>query len=108
MDERPRGDERREIDSNPVGQRPQDLRARTDVIKERDAKHLSDVEPGVTTSIEDADRAGERDMPVGAGGPNPESRRIRAQTPDGKPYADAMDPDSQFDGTSNTGQGSLP
>ena len=94
-------DERKDIEDNPVGERPQDIRSRTETIKERDAKHLTDEARYGTSGIDDADQPA--DPPVApAGGAQ---RRGRAQTADGKPYADSQDPDSRSDGVSNTGSG---
>ncbi|WP_207478894.1 hypothetical protein [Arenibaculum pallidiluteum] len=96
-------DERREMEDKPVGERPQDVRSRPEVIMERDAKHLADEAEYDTAGIDDADGTADESTRTGSAG----GRRIKAQTPDGKPYADSQDPDGRFDGVSNTGSGSL-
>lgn len=85
--------EAREVSGNPVGRRPQDLRSREEVVKERGARHL-------------AEEAGRRidalDTPGGeSGGPSSvgAERRLRegtpeAKEPDGRPYGKDEDPDS--------------
>ena len=82
----------REQQEKPVGQRPQDIRSRTNVIMERDARHLAD-EQGESASAgtlnpepDEAMRTGkERRMEQGA------SPTLDA---DGKPYGHDWDPDS--------------
>jgi hypothetical protein len=98
-------DERKEMEEKPVGERPRDVRSRPEVIMERDAKHLSDEIPGTTTGIGDDEPPGGAVLPSA---PASGEGRIRATTPDGKPYADDQDPDGRYDGVSNTGSGSLP
>jgi hypothetical protein len=84
--------EAKEQRNNPVGQRPQDIRSRTDVIMERDAHHLAN-QQGESASVgevnaepDEAMRTGkERRMEQGA------SKTVDA---DGKPYGHDEDPDS--------------
>src|SRR3954462_4178336 len=84
--------EAKEQRDNPVGQRPQDIRSRTDVIMERDANHLAD-EQGESASVgtvngepDEAMRTGiERRLEKGSG---------PTRDADGKPYGHDWDPDS--------------
>lgn len=88
--------EAKEVSENPVGSRPQDLRSREEVIKERDARHLAD-EAEYRTGATDLPE-NDADAPSSVG----KERRMRegtpeAKTPDGRPYAESRDDDSYGD-----------
>src|SRR4051812_529761 len=84
--------EAQEQRNNPVGQRPQDIRSRTDVIMERDAHHL-DNQQGETASVQGLSPEPDETMRTGK-----ERRMEKGASPtldaDGKPYGHDEDPDS--------------
>jgi hypothetical protein len=84
--------EAREQRDKPVGERPQDIRSRTDVIMERDANHLAD-EQGESASVGGLNPEPDQAMRTGK-----ERRMAEGASPtldaNGKPYGDDEDPDS--------------
>jgi len=87
-------DRERAQTEGPVGTRAQDIRSRTDVIAERDAKHLADErgESAPSKGLE-TNPAPDEAMRTGI------ERRLKEGTPqaldaDGKPYGHDEDPDS--------------
>jgi hypothetical protein len=82
----------KEQQEKPVGQRPQDIRSRTDVIMERDARHLAD-EQGESASTGTLNPEPDQAMRTGK-----ERRMEQGASPtldaDGKPYGHDWDPDS--------------
>ncbi|UEM01619.1 hypothetical protein JL101_016590 [Skermanella rosea] len=84
--------EAREQREKPVGERPQDIRSRTDVIMERDARHLAD-EQGESASVGGLNPEPDQAMRTGK-----ERRMEKGASPtldaDGKPYGHDEDPDS--------------
>ena len=84
--------EAQEQRNNPVGQRPQDIRSRTDVIMERDAHHL-DNQQGESASVQGLSPEPDETMRTGK-----EERMEKGASPtldaDGKPYGHDEDPDS--------------
>jgi hypothetical protein len=84
--------EAREQRDKPVGERPQDIRSRTDVIMERDAHHL-DNQQGESASVQGLDPEPDDTIRTGK-----EERMEKGASPtldaDGKPYGHDEDPDS--------------
>ena len=83
--------EAQEQRNNPVGQRPQDIRSRTDVIMERDAHHLDNQQgesasvQGLSPEPDEAIRTGKEDRMEKGASPTLDA--------DGKPYGHDEDPD---------------
>lgn len=90
--------EAREVTDNPVGERPQDRRAREEVVKERDARHLAEETKRGTGAID-----GASEPAPDAGGLSSRRDGPEAKTPDGKPYGEDWDPDAYGDKATDVG-----